>query len=118
MGACFWVFVMALAGLPWAVTAQRGKVERSQVGDTTVVRTTGNGVWGPARAPTEIKRIAGESEETTFGDVLSLVATAEGGVIAFDRKAIRGPVIRRFDAEGKFVGNLSRQGGGPGEFRV
>jgi hypothetical protein len=88
----------------------------ARAGDTIIIRTERDGVWGPAHDAVEIKRIQGGSPETTFGAVNILAATPDGGVVLLDSKGPEGAVIRQFDAEGKFLRNLGRQGRGPGEY--
>ena len=105
---------MAIATSP--LTAQRAGATRSTRGDTVVVQTTGPGIWGPIRDAQEVLRIGGEREETTFGTVYQIAATPDGGVVLFDTKGLNGPVLRQFDASGKFVRNIGRQGRGPGEY--
>ena len=91
-------------------------VARTQRGDTTVVVTTGNGVWGPVHDLVEVLRVPGNTKETTFGRVSALSATADGGVLVYDMKAPEGKILRQFSADGKFVRNIGREGSGPGEY--
>ena len=95
--------------------AQRGSA-RARRGDTVVVANTGNGLWGPAHDAIEVKRISGDTKETTFGVVYTLAATPDGGVLVFDTKSLDGLIIRQFDADGHFVRNIGRRGEGPGEY--
>jgi hypothetical protein len=101
--------------VPFALHAQAGRVERLKRGDTTIVRTTGNGVWGAPRDAIEVKRVGGESPALTFGYIVALVATPAGGVALFDGKGVEGEALRLLDASGKLVRTIGRNGGGPGE---
>ncbi len=103
---------------PAPATAQTGRVERLKHGDTTIVRTTGNGLWGAPHDAVEIKRIGGETKATTFGSAFMTTALPNGGVLVFDAKALDGPALRMFDRDGKFVRNVGRSGNGPGEFQA
>ena len=91
-------------------------VERTTRGDTIVVRTTGDGVWGPLHDVVEVLRVAEDSPETTIGRVSMPVATPDGGVVFLDSQGPNGPIVRRFDSNGKFVNSLGREGSGPGEY--
>ncbi|HYV96124.1 MAG TPA: hypothetical protein VE967_01570, partial [Gemmatimonadaceae bacterium] len=99
-------------------SAQAPRTSRTRSGDTTVIVTTGNGVWGPLHDAAEVKRINADTKESTFGQVSMLAATSDGGVALFDTKSLDGPIIRRFDAEGRFMNNLGRRGSGPGEYEL
>lgn len=91
-------------------------VTRSKRGDTLVVVSQGNGKWGPPRDAVEVLRVPGDTRQTTFGAAYNLQATPDGGVVIFDTKGEEGMIVRQFDANGKFVRNLGRQGPGPGEY--
>ena len=108
-------YLLALL-VPIALSAQAGRVERVRHGDTTVVRTTGNGLWGAPRDAIEVRRIGGDTKETTFGGIFSTVALPDGGVLVFDEKGLDGPALRMFDRDGKFVRTVGREGEGPGEY--
>lgn len=112
------VLIASVALLPAAAHAQAPHVEHLKHGDTSIVRTTGNGVWGAPHAAIEVKRIGGESKETTFDEIGPMVALPNGGVILLDQKALDGPTIRMFDRDGKFVRNVGHIGDGPGEFKA
>jgi hypothetical protein len=51
--------------------------------------------------------------ETSFGNVVSVAVTADGTTYVAD---VQVPVIRIFGAEGEYVGDLGRDGEGPGEY--
>ena len=85
-------------------------------GDTTVVLSKGDGVWGPVHDLTEVLRVPGNTKETTFGRIQNLAAAADGGVFVFDTKGPDGAIVRQFDANGRFVRNIGREGHGPGEY--
>lgn len=91
-------------------------ITRETRGDTTVIRTSGVGTWGPLEDATEVFRVPANSPQTTLGRVYAIAATPDGGVILRDDKGPRGAVIRQFDSTGKFVRDIGRQGEGPGEY--
>lgn len=91
------------------------EVERTQVGDTTIVRSSGGSVWGDSVRLVETVSI-GELEgppEYQFGQVQDLAVDAEGGVYVFDGHV---PAIRYYDASGSYVRTLGGEGQGPGEY--
>jgi hypothetical protein len=96
-------------------TAGDWRVERDTIGDTIVVRTLGGSVWGrPATLVEELSIGALEGEdEVTFGYVQELAPDPEGGVYVFDANA---PALRHFDASGRYLRTLGREGAGPGEY--
>jgi hypothetical protein len=109
---------LALALRGDVAVAQSAHVTRENVGDTTVVVTTGDGVWGPIRDAVEVMRIHATTKESTFGQVMVLTAMPDGGVVLFDYKSVHGPLVRQFDADGKFVRNLGKHGGGRGQYAL
>ena len=90
-------------------------VERTTVGDTTIVRTVSGSVWGDtARLVEEVRIGALEGpEEVTFGRVGQIVPAPDGGVDIFDSQAI---AMRRYDSAGTFVKKIGGRGQGPGEY--
>ena len=54
------------------------------------------------------------AEEYMIGEIADIAIGGDGSIYAFDRQV---PVIRHYDAQGKFIRNIGRSGAGPGEFR-
>ncbi|HKS05370.1 MAG TPA: 6-bladed beta-propeller [Gemmatimonadaceae bacterium] len=93
-------------------------VHRSTSGDTTIVYTVGDGVWGPLHDAVEVLRVAETSKETTFGQIQMIAPTPDGGLLIHDVKAAEGEAVRQFSPDGKFIRNIGRKGRGPGEYSV
>lgn len=92
------------------------RAERETRGDTLVVRTVSGSVWGrPATLVEElaIGTLEGQ-EELMFGFVQDIAVDREGGIYAFDGQV---PALRYFDAAGRYLRTLGRDGSGPGEYR-
>lgn len=89
--------------------------ERDTVGDTVLVRTISGSVWG---APVEmvedlaIGALDGP-EELLFTWIGAIAVDPVGGIYVFDWQA---PALRYFDATGRYVRTLGREGSGPGEY--
>ncbi len=90
-------------------------VERTTVGDTTIVRTVSGSAWGDTAQLVEEIRIGAldGAEELTFGAVHRVAPGLNGTVDIFDGQAI---ALRRFDSTGKFVKTIGGKGQGPGEY--
>jgi hypothetical protein len=92
------------------------RAERLMLGDTLVVRTLSGSIWG--RTATLVEELAigtlEGQEELMFGFVQDIAVDREGGVYAFDGQV---PALRYFDASGRYVRTLGRDGSGPGEYR-
>ena len=89
---------------------------RTTHGDTTIARSTGNGLWGAPFTAKEALRIGGESDKTTWGVVREAVALKDGTLAVFDMKGVDGPAIRILSPEGIYLRTIGRQGAGPGEY--
>lgn len=90
-------------------------VETETVGDTTIVRTISGSVWDEPRVAVEELRIGTLEgpDETMFGFILEMTPDGAGGVFLFDSQV---PAIRHFDGEGNYIGQVGREGQGPGEY--
>ena len=64
------------------------------------------------REEVSIGEVEGE-EQYLFGRVAEIAAAPDGSIYVFDSQV---PVLRKYDARGKFVRNLGRKGQGPGEY--
>lgn len=92
------------------------KAERSTRGDTTIVRTVSGSVWGERVALVEELRIGTKDGDgpDAFGAIHSVVLFPDGAIAAFDGSV---PALRLFDAGGKHLRTVGRDGAGPGEYR-
>jgi hypothetical protein len=89
--------------------------ERFTVGDTLVVRTSGD---VPTEAEWQLVEQwrAGSADgdaATSFSAVHSMGITDDGHVLVFDQG---GPVLRRYAPDGALVRAIGRKGSGPGEY--
>lgn len=85
------------------------------VGDTTLVRITGEVPPGAVRSLVPELRVGAEDggEEETFGSISTVFGTPDGGLIVYDDQA---NAIRMFDSLGAYVRTVGAKGGGPGEY--
>ncbi|MEX2284356.1 MAG: 6-bladed beta-propeller, partial [Gemmatimonadota bacterium] len=80
------------------------------------VAGAGAPTWGSStRLVQELKigQLEG-AEQYTFGSVDGIAVGLDGAMFVYDGKV---PIIRMYDATGKFVRNVGRAGEGPGEYR-
>jgi len=91
------------------------EVQRTAVGDTSVVTTVAGQVWeGLVVLHDEVViGVVDGPQELMFGEVTRLAADADGGVYVLDRQAVQ---IRHYDREGAHVRDVGRSGEGPGEY--
>ncbi len=80
----------------------------STTGDTEAVRVL------PVTQGVVVGAEIDADSHTQFTDVLDVRPMVDGGFWVIDGSATRR--IRRFDAQGNWLGEVSREGGGPGEF--
>jgi len=73
------------------------------------------GLWGPDLQLVEEMRIGGLTgeESVTFGNVSTLAPAPDGTLYVGDRQV---PVIRRYDSDGTYLGDVGGAGEGPGEY--
>ncbi|HEU4629061.1 MAG TPA: 6-bladed beta-propeller [Gemmatimonadaceae bacterium] len=85
------------------------------VGDTIVLRVVGNTERATLTLVPELRigRLEGDSAYV-FGKVSGLVPAADDGVYVWDELS---KSIRQYDPAGRFVRQVGRSGGGPGEYR-
>lgn len=88
---------------------------RDTVGDTIIVRTTAGSVWGDARLVEEVRigQLDGP-DEYTFGDIAAMTTGPDGTLYVLDQQV---PALRMYAADGTYLGDLGREGEGPGELK-
>lgn len=108
------VLVLACATADDAPSGPR--IERSQIGDTVVVRTVSGSTWGAtARLVPEV--VIGELEgeaEYLFGGIGAIAVGPDGTIHVLDRQI---PELRSYRSDGTFLRVLGRPGEGPGEIK-
>jgi hypothetical protein len=84
------------------------------VGDTITVTTLRGSEWGAAVLTPELKigRVDGADHEL-FGALTGIAVSAQGEILLYDAQV---PALRRFAADGQYLGTLGRSGSGPGEY--
>jgi len=80
-----------------------------------VVQSTTPPAWGESLRLVEELRIGklDGAEEYLFGDIGAVAVGREGMIYVADEQV---PIIRSYDAQGRFLRNIGRKGGGPGEY--
>jgi hypothetical protein len=103
------VLLASLCGLPGF-----GHAQGAASTDTTVRLATRPLHPGVANLVEELSIGVGDgAEEYMLGDIADIALGRDGSIFVLDRQV---PVVRHFDARGKFVRNIGRRGQGPGEF--
>jgi hypothetical protein len=97
---------IVLAAMPAVVSPQR---------PDTVVRPAAEPVFaGVATLVEEVSiGLADGADEYMLGEVADIALGADGSIHVFDRQV---PIIRQYDAAGRFLRNIGRSGRGPGEY--
>lgn len=93
------------------------QTERSERGDTTVVRTVHGSVWGDSMslvADLSIGELDGD-DPYILGSIRGIEVDSEGRIFVVDRQARE---VRVFSADGEHLRTIGRAGDGPGEFRT
>lgn len=91
------------------------RAETDTQGDTAVVRTVSGSEWGRARLVEELRigQVDGDEHEV-FGRPGALAVGPAGDILVYD---VQATALRRFDADGAYVGTIGGAGSGPGEYR-
>ena len=86
------------------------------VGDTVVVHTTSGGVWSDTATlvPEMSFGVFDGPDEFMFGRVSALAVNQNGDIYVTDQQV---PAVRKYSAEGEYLYDLGREGGGPAEYR-
>lgn len=108
--------LVSVVGCVGDTDASGWEVERLLLGDTTTVVTLRGQAWEPQTEVTVDLSIGVLDGDPAFlfTDVERLAEDREGGIYVFDRQARS---IRRYDRDGAYVGEVGREGQGPGEFQ-
>jgi hypothetical protein len=85
------------------------------IGDTIHVHSPAGSGWRAARLEQELRigAVDGEDHEI-FGRVGALAVAADGTMLIYDTQAV---ALRRYAADGSYLGTIGRSGSGPGEYR-
>lgn len=91
------------------------RAEIDTIADTVTVRTIAGSEWDSAQLVEELRIGSADGEEhLMFGHVGALAVHRNGDIVIYDSQAKE---LRRFDANGKYVGPIFRAGSGPGEYK-
>jgi hypothetical protein len=86
-----------------------------QKSDTLIRRARGPVHAGVAQLTREVAIGSDDAGDNyILGAIADMVVGKDGAIFVWDRSV---PVIRKYDADGKFVRTIGRQGSGPGEYR-
>ena len=121
MPTCFrlspWLlFVPLVTGCGEPAAETELEVERSAIGDTTIIRTLAGSTWGvPRRLEQEIRIGTFDgADEYMLGDVAGIAVAPDGAIYVYDRQV---PALRKYAADGQYLATFGGEGGGPGEYK-
>lgn len=108
--------VLMITACGGSAAPPEAQVERHTIGDTVVVRTLAGQAWDGDRALEPEMRIGTleGAEAQMLGDVSGIAVGPDGEIYLYDRQR---PVLRRYSATGEYMGDIGREGGGPGEYK-
>jgi len=90
---------------------------RLQQSDTTVRLAAAPRHEGVARLDPDLSiGVVDGSRDYIFAHVTDVVPTMDGSILVADRSS-NSPMLREYDAQGKYVRTFGRRGEGPGEYR-
>lgn len=91
------------------------RAEVDTLGDTIVVRTVAGSEWQRVELVEELRigRVEGDRHEM-FGRVSALAVTPAGDILVYDAQFEE---LRRYGADGAYLGTIGAAGSGPGEYR-
>ncbi len=107
--------VAAACAKPEAVASRPWSTAVDSLGDTVFLRVTGEvpaAMYASVEPELKIGAVDG-AEEYTFGQIVDVLPTADGGVLVHDDQA---QLIRFYDSTGTYVRTLGAKGQGPGEY--
>jgi hypothetical protein len=115
MRRAFVALVVVAAACAPAEDAQGPITLRTQVGDTTIVRSMAPGPWGERAGMVEELRIGvlEGAEEYQFGLINEIAIDDSGGIYVFDGQV---PALRYYDSSGAYIRTIGSEGQGPGEY--
>ena len=107
--------LVALAVAPHLDAQQRSRTSAQSRVDTLVRTVQAPRYAGVAMLVEEASiGVADGNEEYMLGAVADIAIGRDGSVYVFDGQV---PVVRHYDANGRFLRRIGRSGSGPGEYR-
>ncbi len=116
VGALALLFTVAACASQDTAASGTRRAERTQRGDTTVVRTVAGSVWGDSAmlVPEVTVGVLDGDERYMFGSISAIAVDARERLFVLDQQARS---VRVYDSAGTYIDSWGRDGAGPGEFR-